>query len=126
MHAYDHSLTEDYTVRVILPEGATNIHVELPGLLQGKLDSIEMDKYFGTLDYFGRPTIVMKKLNAVHDMCEGNLKVTYNFNNSRDLLLEPVCMFALVFSVFLVIIIYSRIGFDLEKGAVKVKDTKTE
>ena len=36
MHAYDHSLTEDYTVRVILPEGATNIHVELPGLLQGK------------------------------------------------------------------------------------------
>ena len=61
MHAYDKSLTEDYTVRVILPEGASNIHVELPGQLEGKLDSIEMTKYFGTMDYFGRPTIVMKK-----------------------------------------------------------------
>jgi len=34
MHAYDESLTEDYTVRVILPEGASNIHVELPSHLK--------------------------------------------------------------------------------------------
>ena len=126
MHAYDKSLSEDYTVRVILPEGARNIHVELPGNLQGTLESIEMTKYFGTLDYFGRPTIVMKKTNAVHEMCEGNIKVTYNFNNSRDLYLEPICMFALVFSVFLSIMVYSRLGFDLEAKSAKVKETKTE
>lgn len=30
MHAWDKSLSEDYKVRVILPEGATNIKLELP------------------------------------------------------------------------------------------------
>jgi hypothetical protein len=30
MHAWDKSLSEDYKVRVILPEGATNIRLELP------------------------------------------------------------------------------------------------
>ena len=30
MHAWDKSLSEDYKVRVILPEGSTNIRLELP------------------------------------------------------------------------------------------------
>lgn len=30
MHAFEHSLAEEYTVRVILPEGAKNIRVEMP------------------------------------------------------------------------------------------------
>ena len=39
MHAYDKSLTEDYQVKVVLPEGATNIQVELVGLIEP--DSID-------------------------------------------------------------------------------------
>lgn len=53
MHAFDKSITEDYVVKIILPEGATNIKLELASDLNP--DSIEMGKYFGTLDYFGRP-----------------------------------------------------------------------
>lgn len=30
MHPYEQSLSEDYTVRVILPEGVSNIRLELP------------------------------------------------------------------------------------------------
>ena len=30
MHAWDKSLSEDYKVRVILPEGSKNIRLELP------------------------------------------------------------------------------------------------
>ena len=66
MHSFEDSLTEDYRVRVILPEGATNVRVELPSRLKNFYDSIEMDKYFGTLDYFGRPTVVIKQKNAVY------------------------------------------------------------
>ena len=53
MHAYDKSLADDYTVKVVLPEGAKDIRVELPS--EFKVDSITIDKFFGTLDYFGRP-----------------------------------------------------------------------
>lgn len=53
MHAFDKSITEDYVVKITLPEGATNIKLELASDINP--DSIEMGKYFGTLDYFGRP-----------------------------------------------------------------------
>ena len=60
MHAYDQSLTEVYTVKIILPEGATNIKVELPNSLKDNVDSIELGKFFGTLDFWGRPQVTIK------------------------------------------------------------------
>merc|ERR1711935_138023 len=115
MHAYDKSLTEDYTVKVILPEGAHDIKVELAGDIEP--NSIDVGKYFGTLDYFGRPEISIKKTNAVHEICDSTFRVTYTFDNQKDLYLEPICMFALLFAVYLIAIIYSRIGFTLESKA---------
>jgi hypothetical protein len=64
MHPFDNSLTEDYTFRVILPEGATDIKVHVADEIEA--DSIELGKFFGTLDYFGRPTITITKKNTVH------------------------------------------------------------
>lgn len=60
MHAFEDSLTEDYVVRVILPEGASDIEIEVPAALKNFVDKIYLDKFFGTLDYFGRPMIVIK------------------------------------------------------------------
>ena len=68
MHDFEDSLTEDYTVRIILPEGATGIDVEVPGALKNFVDEIYLDKYFGTLDYFGRPMVVIKQSNAVYQL----------------------------------------------------------
>jgi hypothetical protein len=53
MHAFDKSIAEDYVVKVTLPEGARNIKLELASDINP--DSIELGKYYGTLDYFGRP-----------------------------------------------------------------------
>jgi hypothetical protein len=72
-----------------------------------------MGKYFGTLDYFGRPMLIIKKTNAVHEICDSTIRVKYNFTQN-DLFLEPACMVALIFSLFLSAIIYSRIGLSLE------------
>lgn len=83
MHAFEDSLTEDYTVRVVLPEGATNIDVELPGAMNNYVDkNITLDKYFGTLDFFGRPMIVIKQSNAVYMLQDEIIRVKYNFDNS--------------------------------------------
>ena len=115
MHCYDKSLTEDYTVRVILPEGASNIRVSLPF----EVDDIKIGRFYGTLDYFGRPEITIKKKDAIHDLYDNVLKVHYTYNNSVDFYLEPICMWSLIFSCFLVAIIYTRIGFNLEKNEEK-------
>ena len=57
MHAYDASLTLDYKVRVILPEGAKDISIIYPNGCGIDKNNVTMEKYFGTLDYFGRPTV---------------------------------------------------------------------
>ena len=70
MHPFDHSLTEDYTVRVVLPEGARNLRLELPQNFN--IDKMELSKYFGTLDFFGRPMLILTKHNAVHELLDHN------------------------------------------------------
>lgn len=121
MHAYDESLTEDYTVKVILPEGATQITIELPTALQNNVDSIEMGKFFGTLDYFGRPMITIRQSNAVHDLCDDIIRVKYRFNTSRDLYLEPIQLFGILFTIYITAMIYMRTSLSLENKENKAK-----
>jgi len=120
MHPYDSSLSEDYTVRVVLPEGSHNIRLELPQNFE--IDNYELTKYFGTLDFFGRPMLVITKKNAVHELLDHTMKVHYEFNNSTDLYLEPIIMFGMILVVFFVAIIYSRIELTLDNLKRKVKD----
>lgn len=119
MHAWDKSLSEDYTVRVILPEGSTNIKLELPFQVTGA--EVTMGKYFGTLDYFGRPEIKINKLNAVHEICDGPIRVKYEFDNSTTFYLEPIQLAGLVFLVFLSLMILSRLQFNLHSKKVKTQ-----
>ena len=114
MHAYDSSLTEDYTVKVILPEGAFDIHVELPNAVKSNVEYVKLGKFFGTLDFFGRPQIEIKQANAVHEICNEMLRVTYRFNNSRDFYLEPAYVFAMMFSLYAAAMFFSRVGLDLD------------
>jgi len=111
MHAWDRSLVEDYTVRVILPEGATNIRLELPFQVTGA--DITLEKYYGTLDYFGRPTLKIQKPNAVHDICNGLVRVKYQFDNQKMIYLEPLQLTALIFVLFIAMIVVSRTQFNL-------------
>merc|ERR1712167_26724 len=111
MHAYDKSLADDYTVKIILPEGARNIRVELPS--EFKVDSIEMGKFFGTLDFFGRPQITINKKNAVHELLDHNIRIRYQFDNTKDLYLDPLCLFAIIFLFFVAGMIYSRLEMDI-------------
>ena len=80
MHAFDKSLTENYEVSVILPEGATDIQLELAGDVHP--DSIGMEKYFGTMNFFGRPKIVIKKANTIHEICDSTIRVRYRYENA--------------------------------------------
>jgi len=117
MHAWDKSLSEDYKVRVVLPEGATNIRLELPFQAHNGA-TISLDKYFGTLDFYGRPMLIINKPNAVHDICNGLMRVKYNFA-PNSMLIEPVQLFFMILCIFAAIIIFHNVEFDLEKKKSK-------
>jgi hypothetical protein len=112
MHGYDKSLTEEYVVKVILPEGAKNIRAILPTGCGITSENISMDKFFGTLDWFGRPSLQISKTNVVHDLCDDTLRIKYTFDNSKDMALEPICMFIILFSLFALSMFLTRVGFD--------------
>lgn len=58
LHDYDVLIAENYTVKVSLPYGATNIKVDLP--FEVNYLSTE-EKFYDTLDFFGTPMIVFTK-----------------------------------------------------------------
>jgi oligosaccharyltransferase complex subunit alpha (ribophorin I) len=54
-HDYSEILAENFTLRIILPEGATNVKVHIPFAV----DSMETSSYFSTLDYIGKTLITI-------------------------------------------------------------------
>ncbi len=64
LHDFDDIIAENYTLKVVLPEGATDIKVHLPF----SVDSEERSSLFSTLDYIGRPVVVLKKANVVSSL----------------------------------------------------------
>lgn len=121
MHAYDSSTTEEYQVNVILPEGASNLRIDLPFTCGVKEEDISLGKYFGTLDFFGRPKLTILKKNAVHDLCDNVLTVRYTLSPTA-LYQKVVAMFALLFALFSIAMLYMRVGLSL--GDKKVMDAK--
>lgn len=125
MHAYEDSLTQDYTMQVILPEGSTNINIELPAHLKNTVEEVKLGKYFGTLDFFGRPMITIKQKNAVYTLSDDIIRVRYNFE-SNGLYLEPLYLFVMFMGIFTAMMIYSRISLDLKNKEKKVEHAKQE
>jgi len=66
-------ISDVFTTRVALPEGAKILKVETA---ETRAD-VSFDKTFSYLDFIGRPTVVIKIKNHVPDAAEGVLKITY-------------------------------------------------
>lgn len=62
LHSMGSFMTEDYELRVMLPEGATDIEVKIPFEAE-----IEQKTEFSYLDFIGRPVMVIKKANVIDD-----------------------------------------------------------
>ncbi len=60
LHNYNDIMSENYTLKVILPEGATDIKMHMPF----EVDSITDEVVFSYLDFYGRPVKVIKKENV--------------------------------------------------------------
>ncbi|XP_018535587.1 dolichyl-diphosphooligosaccharide--protein glycosyltransferase subunit 1 [Lates calcarifer] len=108
-HVYDDQVIDSLTVKIILPEGARNIHVDTPY----KIDRLPNQLHYTYLDTFGRPVLVATKNNLVEHHIQ-DVVVHYNFNKIL-MLQEPLLVVGAFYILFFTVIIYVRLDFAITK-----------
>jgi len=111
-HIMDDQAIEDFTLKVILPEGSKNINVQLPYDAERDADSL----HFTYLDTSGRPVITFHKSNLVEQHIDDFI-LSYNFNRLL-LLQEPLLVVSAIFLVFFTVIICVRLDFSIAQDHV--------
>jgi len=115
-------VVDKLTLRVVLPEGARNIRVESPILL----DAESRDVKYSFLDTVGRPVVVLIKRNFVENHI-ADLVVSYDLDNIIHLQ-KPLVVVAAFLLVLFLTILYQRLDFSLDPAApvVPAATSKTE
>uniref|UniRef100_A0A8C4HPV0 Dolichyl-diphosphooligosaccharide--protein glycosyltransferase subunit 1 n=1 Tax=Dicentrarchus labrax TaxID=13489 RepID=A0A8C4HPV0_DICLA len=108
-HVYDDQVIDSLTVKIILPEGARNIHVDTPY----RIDRMPNQLHYTYLDTFGRPVLVATKNNLVEHHIQ-DVVVHYNFNKIL-MLQEPLLVVGAFYILFFTVIIYVRLDFAITK-----------
>jgi oligosaccharyltransferase complex subunit alpha (ribophorin I) len=114
---------DDLTLKVILPEGATNVQVSLPFAVDGISDATRQT-YLDT-PVFGRPVVIIDKKNVVaaHNV---PFEVTFDFPQTF-MLHEPLLLISGFMAFFLVCMLLFRLDISLVGSPTPVaKKTKAE
>lgn len=62
----------------------------------------------GTLDFFGKPKIVIRKANVHYALHSKNFSVTYRYDSNK-MFIKPLCMTLIIFAGYLATIILNRL-----------------
>ncbi|XP_038628610.1 dolichyl-diphosphooligosaccharide--protein glycosyltransferase subunit 1 [Tachyglossus aculeatus] len=108
-HVFDEQVTDALTVKIILPEGAKNIHVDSPYEINRAPDEL----HYTYLDTFGRTVLVAHKNNLVEQHIQ-DIVVHYTFNKIL-MLQEPLLVVAAFYILFFTVILYVRLDFSITK-----------
>ena len=112
---FEDIIAKNFTVSLALPEGASGIDLTLP--ISSKY-TVSHEKYFSFLDFFGRPMVVINLRNA-YDIHNVYFQIHYNYSPVW-MLSKPLILIFFFFTIFLALIVYSRIELSLSSPA-KVK-----
>ncbi|TMW60421.1 hypothetical protein Poli38472_000463 [Pythium oligandrum] len=118
----EEAAVDDLTVKVILPEGSTNVQVNLPFEVDAQTET-SRQTYLDT-PLFGRPVLVIHKKNVIaqHNV---PFEVTFDFAQSF-MLHEPLLLVGGFLAFFVVCMVLFRLDVSLVKKAPKAKKTKQE
>ncbi|XP_007228788.2 dolichyl-diphosphooligosaccharide--protein glycosyltransferase subunit 1 [Astyanax mexicanus] len=108
-HVYDDQIIDHMTVKLILPEGARNVHLDTPYSIDRSPDQL----HYTYLDTFGRPVLVATKSNLVEQHIQ-DVVVHYTFNKIL-MLQEPLLVVGAFYILFFTVIIYVRLDFSITK-----------
>lgn len=108
-HVFDDMLVDELLLKIILPEGSRDIRLSLPYAATRLPDSLR----YTYLDTTGRPVISIAKENLVENHIQ-SFKLNYRF--PRLLMLqEPLLVAAALYLFFLLVIVYVRLDFSIDK-----------
>ncbi|CAL2040163.1 unnamed protein product [Caenorhabditis brenneri] len=119
-HVFSDVVVEKLRTKVLLPEHVKRVKVVTPYVVDRRPDELKPTY----LDTTGRLVIVLEKNNVVPDHSQF-FTVTYEFNY-MDMLREPLLASAFFFSLFLVIIVYSRFDFTISSDPAKDAEERAQ
>merc|ERR1719318_1451665 len=112
-HIFDDFVVDKLTVKVVLPEGSSNIQVKAPyAVSEG---GRELHKTY--LDTLGRNVVVLLKDGVVENHIQ-DFQVHYSFKKAM-LLQEPLLCVAAFYILFISVIILVRLDFSISKDAAQ-------
>jgi len=112
-HIFDDFVVDKLTVKVVLPEGSSNIQVKAPyAVSEG---GRELHKTY--LDTLGRNVVVLLKDGVVENHIQ-DFQVHYTFKKAM-LLQEPLLCVAAFYILFISVIILVRLDFSISKDAAQ-------
>lgn len=106
-HVFDDMSVDKMTLKIVLPEGASDINVRVPYSYTREDDSL----HFTFLDFTGRPVVTLTKSNLVEDHIQ-EFELRYRFN-AVYLLREPLLIIVGLMVLFLSVILFVRMDFSI-------------
>jgi len=107
-HLFDDMLVEEAEIRVILPEGVTNIQLATPFPVKREQDG----KHFTYLDTTGRTVVAFKSMNDLTENHIQDFQLQFTLPHSK-MMMEPLILVTAFFLLFLLSIIYVRLDFSI-------------
>ena len=106
-HLYDDLVIEQATIHIYLPEGSTNVRVQLP------FDAVQEDfrREFTYLDLVGRTVVTLHKENLVAEHIQP-IEIHYSYSDAW-MLQEPFLISGAIVSLLLLIYLYARLDFSI-------------
>jgi len=106
-HVFDDMSIDRAEIKIVLPEGASDIKLNVPYPYERLDDSL----HYTFLDFSGRPVVSLAKNNLVEDHIQ-DFELTYSFN-PVFLLREPLMLITGLMVVFLSVILFVRLDFSI-------------
>jgi oligosaccharyltransferase complex subunit alpha (ribophorin I) len=118
-HIFDDQIVDRLTVKIILPEGSTNLKLSTPYPVKRDADEL----HYTYLDTVGRPVVTLHKDNLVENHIQ-DFTLHYTFHRYM-LLQEPFLVVGTFYLLFVLVIIYVRLDFSISKDEASESRMRT-
>jgi len=118
-HIFDDQIVDQLTVKIIFPEGSTNLKLQTPYPVKRDPDEL----HYTYLDTVGRPVIILHKNNLVENHIQ-DFTVQYTFHRYM-LLQEPFLVVSAFYLLFVLVIVYVRLDFSISKDEASESRMRT-
>jgi oligosaccharyltransferase complex subunit alpha (ribophorin I) len=106
-HLFDNSVVENALIKVVLPEGASDVKLRTPFSVNRDKDQVRKTY----LDTFGRTVIVLQKSNLVERHIQ-DFEIQYTFNRIY-MLQEPILLILALFVICIAVMVSMRLDFSI-------------